>query len=72
MKKKDFSKDDRVEGLFSQRGDYPGILHIFSAMETCTAYNPWHDKKSNKTFFLVITDFGELGCFKHKLSWEEN
>jgi predicted transcriptional regulator len=51
IRKKDFRKEKRVKKIISQRGDHPGIVHIFSAMETCTAYKPWHDKKSHKTFF---------------------
>ncbi len=42
---------DKIKEIISQRGDHRGIVHIFSAMETCTAYKPWHDKKSHKTFF---------------------
>jgi hypothetical protein len=33
--------------------DYPGFaqgLRVFSAMEACTGYKPWHDKNSGKTF----------------------
>jgi hypothetical protein len=51
IRKKDFRKEKRVKEIIAQRGDHPGIVHIFSAMETCTAYKPWHDKKSHKTFF---------------------
>ena len=51
VRKKDSRKDKRVKEIIAIRGDHPGIVHIFSAMETCTAYKPWHDKKSHKTFF---------------------
>ncbi len=27
-----------------------GMVYIFSAMEGCTTYKPWHDKTSGKTF----------------------
>ena len=27
-----------------------GLVHIFSAMEGCNTYKPWHDKRSGKTF----------------------
>lgn len=51
IRKNDFRKEKRIKEIISQRGDHPGIVHIFSAMETCTAYKPWHDKNSHKTFF---------------------
>ncbi len=51
IRKKNFRKGDRVSGIVVKRGDRPGRVHIFSAMETCTAFKPWHDKKSHKTFF---------------------
>jgi hypothetical protein len=51
IRKKNFRKEKRVKEIISERGDHPGIVHIFSAMESCTAFKPWHDKKSHKTFF---------------------
>ena len=51
IRKNNVRKEKRIKEIISQRGDHPGIVHIFSAMETCTAYKPWHDKKSHKTFF---------------------
>ncbi len=49
--KRNFRKEERVEEIIAERGDHPGLVHIFSAMETCTAFKPWHDKKTHKTFF---------------------
>jgi hypothetical protein len=43
-------KEEVVERVLKQRGDHPGLVHIISAMETCDAYRPWHDKKTHKTF----------------------
>ncbi|MBT4594503.1 MarR family transcriptional regulator [bacterium] len=51
IRKKNFRKDDRVAKILAKRGNHPGLVHIFSAMETCFAFKPWHDKKSHKTFF---------------------
>jgi hypothetical protein len=45
------SKEERVQEVIAQRGDHPGIVHILSAMESCTAFKPWHDKQTHKTFF---------------------
>jgi hypothetical protein len=45
-----FRKDDRIKEIIKERGDHPGLVHIFSAMETCNIYKPWHDKSTGKTF----------------------
>lgn len=45
-----FRKEDRVQEIVAQRGTHPGLVHIFSAMETCPSFQPWHDKASGKTF----------------------
>lgn len=43
-------KEDIVAKAIARRGDHPGLAHVISAMEACGAYEPWHDKKSHKTF----------------------
>lgn len=43
-------KEDIVARVLAQRGDAPGLVHVISAMESCNAYEPWHDKKTHKTF----------------------
>lgn len=43
-------KEDLVAKVLAERGDHPGLVHILSAMEACSAYEPWHDKKTHKTF----------------------
>lgn len=52
-----FRKDDRIGAIIESRGDHPGLVHIFSAMESCTSYKPWHDKSTGKTF--VKNDSGK-------------
>lgn len=49
-KHKAFRKEARIKAILSERGTQPGLVHIFSAMEPCPAYLPWHDKQSHKTF----------------------
>jgi len=44
-----FRKEDRIKKILHTRGNDPGLVHIFSAMESCKAYRPWHDKKTGKT-----------------------
>jgi hypothetical protein len=53
-KLKAFRKEDRVRRILAERGDHPGLVHIFSAMEACSSYRPWHDKASGKTCFKPI------------------
>jgi hypothetical protein len=47
---KDVRKEQRIKQLLATRGEHPGLVHIFSAMEPCPSYKPWHDKRSGKTF----------------------
>lgn len=46
---KDFRKEQRIKQLLATRGEHPGLVHIFSAMEPCPSYKPWHDKRTGKT-----------------------
>ena len=39
-----------VARVLKQRGDCPGLVHILSTMEACDAHQPWHDKRTQKTF----------------------
>lgn len=50
IRKKNFRKEERVREVLAERGGHPGLVHVFSAMESCTAFRPWHDKKTHKTF----------------------
>ena len=43
-------KEDVVAKVLAVRGDYPGFVHIISAMEACDSYKPWHDKRTHRTF----------------------
>ncbi|MGQ9825651.1 MAG: MarR family transcriptional regulator [Desulfotomaculales bacterium] len=47
---KAFRKEDRIKQILEKRGYHPGLVHIFSAMETCNSYKPWHDKATGKTY----------------------
>jgi hypothetical protein len=35
---KAFRKEGRVQAILAERGHHPGLVHIFSAMETCASY----------------------------------
>lgn len=43
-------KEDVVAAVIKARGDHPGLVHVISAMEACTSYKPWHDKRTGQTF----------------------
>ena len=49
-KQGDFRKEDRVQQIVARRGKQPGLVHVFSAMERCQAYKPWHNKETGKTY----------------------
>jgi hypothetical protein len=50
IRKKDFRKENRVQQILKERGEQPGLVHIFGAMEACSSYRPWHDKVTGKTY----------------------
>lgn len=52
-----FRKEKRVKEIIEQRGEHPGLVHIFSALEACHTYKPWYDKQSHNAFFK--TDCGK-------------
>lgn len=52
---KAFRKESRIKEIIEKRGNHSGLVHIFSAMETCTCYRPWHDKEIGKTFLKYNT-----------------
>jgi len=50
IQRKDFRKEERIKAILAQRGQHPGLVHIFSAMEPCASFRPWHDKATGRTF----------------------
>jgi hypothetical protein len=46
---RDFRKERRIKEIIAIRGEQPGLVHIFSAMESCPSFRPWHDKATGKT-----------------------
>ena len=41
--KKNVRKEDLVQAVLAKRGQHPGLVAIFSAMEPCPTYQPWHN-----------------------------
>jgi hypothetical protein len=50
IRRKNFRKEERIKEIVSERGEHPGLVHIFSAMEPCTSFRPWHNKQTHQTF----------------------
>jgi len=50
IRRRNFRKEDRVEAIVRERGDHPGLVHIFSAMEPCESFKPWHNKQTHRTY----------------------
>lgn len=50
IRKTNIRKESIIMEKIKERGDHPGIIHILSAMEACNTYQPWHEKKTGKTF----------------------
>ena len=46
---KGFRQAARGAALLDQRGRPPRLGPLFSAMESCKCFKPWHDKKSGRT-----------------------
>jgi hypothetical protein len=79
-KTKDCRKEDRVKAILDKRGNHPGLVHIFSVMESCASYQPWRDPKTGVTslvrhtgkclhyyFYFIDKDFGL--CYLRVSTW---
>jgi hypothetical protein len=80
IRKPGVRKEERVRRIVERRGEAPGLVHVISAMEACSAYKPWHDKQTHKTslrgdtgkclhyYFYFIDD--DLGlCYLRVPTW---
>src|SRR3984893_3042630 len=50
LRKKNVRKEELVHAVLAKRGQHPGLVAIFSAMEPCPTYKPWHNKETGKTY----------------------
>jgi len=75
-----FRKEERVKKIVAERGVHPGLVHIFSAMETCIAFRPWRDKKTGQTclrarsakclpYYFYFIDPDLILCFLRGPTW---
>jgi len=80
IQRKNFRKEERIKELIAERGEHPGLVHVFSAMEPCTSFRPWHDKQSGQTtlkarqaqclhyyFYFIDQDLGL--CYLRVPTW---
>jgi hypothetical protein len=49
-KPRGFRKEDRIREIVAKRGDHPGLVHVFSVMELCSSYRPWHNKQTGMNY----------------------
>jgi hypothetical protein len=80
IRTKNFRQDDRIRAILKERGEDPGLVHIFSSMEGCNYFQPWYDKKTGRTslkykqgkclhyyFYFIHESFGL--CFLRVPTW---
>ena len=78
--KDSFRKEDRIQAIVAERQVTSGLVHIFSAMEACPSFEPWHDKASHRTFlrgrdakclhyyfYFISEEFGQ--CYLRVPTW---
>lgn len=75
IKRKNFRKDDRIKEILAKRGDEPGLVHVFSAMEPCNTYRVQGGQQGKKRylasrygkclhyyFYFIDVDLGLCYC----------
>ena len=50
-RQKEFRKEQRIKEIIAQRGNHPGLVHIFSAMEHCPSFEAYYSKRNKRTTF---------------------
>lgn len=55
VRRSSFRKEARIKAIIKERGNHPGLVHVLSAMESCPAFKPWHDKCSGQTYLKPDT-----------------
>ncbi len=48
---------DRIRANAEAVAEQPGLVHIFSALETCPLYKPWHDRPPPRPSSLFLFGF---------------
>lgn len=52
IRKKNFRKEDKIRQVLKERGEHPGAVWIFSAMESCATYKPWYNKETEQSYLV--------------------
>ena len=52
IRKKNFRQESHIRKVLAERGDQPGLVWIFSAMEPCATFKPWYNKETGKTYLV--------------------
>ncbi len=55
IRPKSFRKEERIQAILADRGDQPGLVHIFKVLETGTCFVPWRDKATGHTTLRLKT-----------------
>jgi hypothetical protein len=50
VRKKNFRKEKKIEEVLRKRGDHPGLVWIFSALEPCTTYAPKYNPDRKRPY----------------------
>ncbi len=50
-----FNKELNIKKKIESRGAHPGIVHIYTSLELCDAYEPWYDKTTKKATLKTRT-----------------
>ena len=53
--KSSIRKEKIISKVLEKRGMHPGLVHVLSAMETCSVYTPWHNKNTGKTYLKRVS-----------------
>jgi hypothetical protein len=80
IRHKNYRKEEQIKKIIAKRGEHPGLVHIFSAMEPCLSFRPWHDKQQHRTmlksrqaqclhyyFYFIDVDLGL--CYLRVPTW---
>jgi hypothetical protein len=65
-KSKDLRKEQRIQAIMKKCGNHPGLVHIFSVMETCNSYIPWHDRQTGKNFLKDLSCQFTIDATEHE------
>jgi hypothetical protein len=53
IRKKNFRKEDRIRAVLRERGDHPGLVWVFSALEPCYTFRPWRDPARGRCYLRL-------------------